>query len=786
MKNLLNKNFLFLLTIVLLSGVFTRANADLNASGGFDSPFLVSDNIQNISDYHSALVNPALLFRVNQIRAEAGIYRWNSAFLVGELFDELGYQQASLLFPVRLRHTAGFTLITSGADFSETDINLNASGVTGSYSSFWLIPHYSFKALPWLAVGLNPKIVLQNHFGEIHAGWGLDVGFYGTVFDHYRLGDLGVSLNFQDVKPAVIKTERSDGTEAENVMTTRFRGGLRYSGLNDRLVTDVEVVIENFLGSAWSFLSDAAEGNAEEAAAEFGERVGRVSFHAKYQLIPQFWIKAGWNNNNNPYLGFNLNVLFLLPEMINKVDVEYQIGYSFLESERGPTSMAKIGCDFGPTREQRESKRLYDKLVLAPMTAYNEAMRLYVAGKYWEASYAFGKVLVLYPNFHLSDKATYYMGDCYSELRLNRIARQVFKDALAEFTTSDVRAEFLYGLEKLDFREGRYKDALKNHAFITNLYENSEIRSDADYIAGQIHYLKGNISAATSLLSSVDVYSPSYPYANYTLATINVQNNNIAAAIENLRIITEDTTSLEGEILLRSAAYTKLGQIYFEQVDMRNAVESFKQVDMGTRYGAEALLGIAWAWIKVNRPQECHMAINGMIANYPKSPLIPEAYLLKGYALMLMEDYASAKDSFLKAQKECRREYATEDDLIFIEGKYNEQVDDFDPTGLEIRKNALRKPTEKILQERQDLKGKFDIFDKRSREFFEYTLTVEDNKKFFRRRDEILADLDYALAKVTKMLEVQSEKDILEQQQKKQLKIDEKMKELEKQLEKLE
>ena len=77
--------------------------------------------------------------------------------------------------------------------------------------------------------------------------------------------------------------------------------------------------------------------------------------------------------------------------------------------------MNKLSTDFGPTREQRESKRLYDQLILAPMDAYNEAMRLYLAGKYWEASFAFGKVMSLYPNFYLNDKATYYMGDSYSD-----------------------------------------------------------------------------------------------------------------------------------------------------------------------------------------------------------------------------------------------------------------------------------------------------------------------------------------------------------------------------------
>ena len=145
--------------------------------------------------------------------------------------------------------------------------------------------------------------------------------------------------------------------------------------------------------------------------------------------------KAGWTNTI-PYLGFNYNLIYPLPEMINYLNVDADFGYSFIESlmkngdkrdERGFTVAFKVSTDFGPTREQRESKRLYDELILAPMDAYNEAMRLYLAGKYWEASFAFGKVLSLFPNFHLNDKATWYLGNSYRFLYMNDIARQVYK-----------------------------------------------------------------------------------------------------------------------------------------------------------------------------------------------------------------------------------------------------------------------------------------------------------------------------------------------------------------------
>ena len=78
-----------------------------------------------------------------------------------------------------------------------------------------------------------------------------------------------------------------------------------------------------------------------------------------------------------------------------------------------------------------------------------------------------------------------------------------FKSALEEYTTSDMRSKYLYGLETIDYREGKYEDALKNHAFITNLYAESDIRPDADYLAGEIHFLRKNYNGGGAAVGRI-------------------------------------------------------------------------------------------------------------------------------------------------------------------------------------------------------------------------------------------------------------------------------------------
>ncbi|MCX7727048.1 MAG: tetratricopeptide repeat protein, partial [Chitinispirillaceae bacterium] len=522
----------------------------------------------------------------------------------------------------------------------------------------------------------------------------------------------------------------------------------------------------------------------------------RMGFHAKYMFIPEIWLKAGWTNNNIPYIGFNYNLMFAMPEMINYLNFDVDLGYSFIESllkegnkrdERGFTIAGKVSLDFGRTREQNESRRLYNKLIFDPMDLYNQAMRLYVEGKYWDASFAFGKVLTLYPNFHLNDKAKWYLGNCYRFLYMNDIARQVYKEALEEFTTSEMRSKYLYGLQALDYREGKYDEALKNHAFIINLYGDSDIRPDADYLAGEIHFQLKNYNVAEQLLSSIPIGDPHYLYAQYTLAVINIENNKTQAAIQNLNYIINDTTQDVGDQLLQDAANTKLGHLYYEMGDqLRKAVECYSRVPIGSPYGDEALLGTSWAWIKANQPNVTLQTIEKIFTNYPESPLVPEAYLLKGYALMLLKRYAEAIASFEMCLNACNRAFVTEEDLNKRKAAFEEYLRQFAPTADRIKKNALRKPTQKTEEERSELYKSFEEFSKESKNFFNYTLLEKSHRRFFKRKEEIINDAEYALAKASRMLTATKEAQIFEQKKKEEMKIDQKLEDLQKQLQEIE
>jgi len=746
----------------------TPAMGSSSGTGGYDAPYLQANNVQSLTDYTSGLVNPALLSYVNQMHLEAGFYRWNIAADGGAM----GYQQLSFLYPLGLNQTLGLSIIGVSTSVDSTTVDgdrISPAGISVGFGDMWFVGHYSIKLMPWLSIGGNLKFRDVKQFSEGDA-WGVggDVGAYFNPIDNRTLGNLGFSINLQDVVPAIVTWKNADSSNKE-VAVTRIRAGARYEGLENTLVVDGEAIIDNALGKTWS-------------SSGVDKIAWRGSINAKWQFVPWLWIKGGWSNNNVPYIGFNYNLMYPLADMINYVQYDFHFGYSVTDKDRGITLMNRLSADFGSTREQSTSQSTYDQLIVAPTDAYDEAMRLYSAGKYWEATFAFGKIVSLYPNFYLNDKAEYYLGDCYLKLHMFSTAREILKAAAEEYPTSSVGPLYAYGLENIAYLDGKYDDVLKQYAIISNVYAASDIVPDADYLAGESHYIRKNYVTAEQVFNRLKPADASYIYAQYTLSVINIENKNIDAAIQNLMTIAADTTPGAQAQLIRDAANTKLGHLYFDQMELRNAVEAYKRVSEGSVYGDEALLGMAWVWMKGNQTSVCMQIIEQLLQLYPQSPLLPEAYLLKGYGLMMMKNYADAIAVLNKSIELAKGTYITDADVLAKQQEYDTMLQAFTSTAEKIRKNALRKPVNKTLEERTALRGDYDTFAKAYQDYFDYMLRAKSHKRFIERKDEVIQDAEYALAKSTTILKGKQQAEQLEKSKLEQKKIDEQIKKLQDQL----
>ena len=335
------------------------------------------DFISSRPDLSQAL-NPALLYKVNQMHASMAFYRW------GLDMGNMGYQDFSLFYPYRYRHTIGLTVLHARNSMPRTRWNPNTDQVEASqgYQDLWMIGNYGVKVLPWFWAGANVKMRTQTQFGEnaVSKIPGMDVGVYFNPIDHYRLGDLGISLMAQDILPtqppwnydqgegfSEWSNQNVDFLSSPIITTSRGRVGVRYAGLNDNLVVSAEMLVDNafrdiFVNIPWGdFKKAMMSGDATSLPdpseiADMFPTAFRWGFHAKYMLIPQMWFKGGWTNSDIPYIGINYNFTNAILWMINYFSVDCDFGYSFIDQsamgdERGLVMMLKASVDFGRTRE---------------------------------------------------------------------------------------------------------------------------------------------------------------------------------------------------------------------------------------------------------------------------------------------------------------------------------------------------------------------------------------------------------------------------------------------------
>jgi tetratricopeptide (TPR) repeat protein len=204
--------------------------------------------------------------------------------------------------------------------------------------------------------------------------------------------------------------------------------------------------------------------------------------------------------------------------------------------------------------------------------------------------------------------------------------------------------------------------------------------------------------------------------------------------------------------------------MYFEMGDkLRDAVESFSMVKEEAKpYGDEALLGVAWSWIKAGQPQLAMQKVDRLISLHPQSPLVPEAHLLKGYTLLLQKRYVEAIPAFERCLAVAEGKFLTDEDVKERKIQNDQAQDGFSPTADKIKKNALRKPTPRSIEERGELYKTYEAFAKENQEFFEYKVVAKSHKQFFMRKEEIVEDATFALAKATSIIKTRGQTKQLE------------------------
>ena len=383
-----------------------------------------------------------------------------------------------------------------------------------------------------------------------------------------------------------------------------------------------------------------------------------------------------------------------------------------------------------------------------PLDVFHAAINLYLNRQFLDAAYAFGKIQTKYPKFRLADEAAFYMAKSFENLRMHKAAKSIYEDAIKRYPQSDLLAKYHFQLMNIDYKEGKYSEAMAKYQYIVQNFSKSDAKIDADYIAGQIKFEQGLYQESIDLLASILPGNANYLYARYTMGIAYSRMNKFDEAENCFRTITEQPVSNKSERDIQDAAKVKLGYLFFsaEKLDIVAAARMYLQVHKESPVFGEAMLGIAWCFLKVYKPDEAIKFAKWFINNLSESILVSEAYLAMGNGYFLKKEYLKSREAFIETVN------LTELPIVSVASRdsarqaYDSMQSQFDSVQVLALDLARQLPTSRVESKRKALRPTFNKVHKAIEAYALFMQKSIQSDRFEPIRQYIRDDAGFCLA----------------------------------------
>jgi len=721
---------------ILLSAALVFCFASYSLASPFYSPnkYQQNDWFGEFGGTTSMYVNPAGIAEADQLEITGGFF----ATISGAAMQEYG----AIVFPWRYDHTFGFTFFENGATILADD------EVNGSYTENAYILGYAYRLFHWLALGVNLSILQVDQFGyNKQLTVGGDVGLSWNPINNSKLGSVQLGVAIQNLMQPVIGSAEPDIAPGDKTSYTfiapSFLGkldpkegyaipsnlnvSLFYRGMNRALELKAE-------GSFVDIFHQPKEGGQGNMLA--------TSFSGTYFITPQVGAKLRWTKEGYPVIGGTVNVKDVSLFRYLSLDVEMSHDDIIEKKNRGFLWNIRAAARFGDTREESIGEARYRRLKIEPENDYRYAMRLYLNRDFIGASYAFGKVQTKYPTFHLVDQAAFYKGKSFENMRMHLAAQEIYKDAIKRYPNSDQVPRYHFQLMNIDYKEGRYSDAMSKHQFIIQNFPRSDVKPDADYVAGQIKFEQGQYKDAIDMLSSILPGNANYFYARYTMGIAYSRLEKMDEAKGSFNDILSYQAANQSEKDLQDAAKIKLGHIYFSEPEgVPQAAKYYGQVtNVNSPFYEEAALALAWSFLKFHKTKEAKPFTQWIIKNRPNSYLISEAYLVLGYCDYLEKNFRSADKNLAMAVKLTENPTISKAQKDSARTAFGDMKEGFDSVQIRALDLARQLPTPRVEQKRAALNPDFERANREIEIFADFQQRVIQSDRFDASRQRVLGD----------------------------------------------
>jgi len=675
----------------------------------------------------SMYVNPAGIAENDQLEITGGFF----STISGAAMQEYG----SIVLPFGYDHTFGFTFFENGAEVTN-DAN-------GSYTENAYMLGYAYRLFHWLAVGIDVSILQVNQFGyNSQLTMGSDVGLSWNPINNSKLGHVQIGVALQNIiQPVIANVDDENPSSSYGFVTPTVMGNatdgyaipsnlnmsLFYRGLNRALELKGEVSLIDVFHKE----EEGGEGKMME-----------FSVSATYFITSHLGVKGRLTKEGYPVLGATVNVKDVNLFRYLSLDLEMSHDDLIEKKNRGFLWNVRAAARFGDTREESIGEARYRRLKIEPENDYRAAMRLYLNRDFIAASYAFGKVQTKYPTFHLVDQAAFYKGKSFENMRMHLAAQKVYQEAIKKYPHSDQVPKYHFQLMNIDYKEGRYGEAMVKYQFIIQNFPRSDVKPDADYIAGQIKFDQGQYKEAIELLSSILPGNANYFYARYTIGISYSRLEQWEEAKGSFNDIISQQPSNQSEKDLQDAAKVKLGHIHFAEPDgLAEAAKLYGQVNnVNSPFYEEAALALAWSFLKVRDTKRARPFTRWVITNRPNSYLVSEAYLVEGYCDYMEGNLRVADRNLNKAIELTEHPTITKEQKDSAKTTYDGMKENFDSVQVRALDLARQLPTPRVEQKRAALRPEFERANREIENFAEFQQRVIQSDRFEASRQRVLGD----------------------------------------------
>jgi len=677
---------------------------------------------ENVSMY----VNPAGIAEHDQFEASFGIFRTISG--------EAGQEYVSLAMPYDYNHSFGFTFFENGAVIQGGEQYVENAFQLG----------YAYRVMHALAAGVDLAILQVDQFGlnkQLTAG--VDLGLSWNPISNSKLGHLQIGAAIQNAVAPAISTDPSSSYAFKTMASanvykipSNLNFSVFYRGLNKMLEAKAEVSIIDVI-------HDKAEGGT-------GMNIEN-SFTLTYYLSPLLGVRARFTKEGYPVLGATVNVKDVNFFKYLALDLEMSHDDIVEKKNRGFIWSTKITSRFGPTREESIGERRYRRLKIEPENDYRRAMRLYLNREFLEAAYAFGKVITKYPAFHLVDQAAFYKGKSFENMRMHKAAVAVYEEAIKKYPSSDQRAKYHFQLMNIDYKDNKFGEATTKYQNIAQKFADTDVKADADYVAGQIKFEQGLYQETVDLLSPILPGNANYFYARYTMGISYSRLGKWTEAEACFKDIIAQTPSNQSEKDIQDAAKVKLGHIYFsgETPNLPEAASLYGQIKPDSYVYDEAMLALGWSFLKVNKPGDAIKYAQWIIKNMPQSFLVAEAYLVEGYCYYMQKKYDDAEVSLKNAEKLTERPVVSVAARDSARKSFEATQGEFEDVQNKALDLARQLPTPRVQQKRDALRPTFDKANQNIEDFAAFQQRVIQSDRFETNRKRVLEDAKFTNANIS-------------------------------------